>query len=112
MTEALLAISMVGRQRQLNTIRGWVSELAAGLGRAVLVEGEPGIGKSSLMRIATAHAGAAGCTVLWGKCDELSQAFPLLPLLDALGGNARVAEVLRADSAPGNRVDPVPAARS
>jgi MoxR-like ATPase len=43
------------------------------------VEGEPGIGKSSLLRSAAASAEAAGCQVFWGSCDELSGAFALLP---------------------------------
>jgi DNA-binding CsgD family transcriptional regulator len=82
-----------------------------------LVEGEAGIGKSSLVRTAAAEAALAGCQVFWATCDELSQAFPLLPLIDTLearrpaaGGQARVSEILRADAAPGNRVDQVAAA--
>jgi DNA-binding CsgD family transcriptional regulator len=57
---------------------------AAGRGSAVLIEGEPGIGKSSLMRAATAQAADARCLVSWGAGDELGQALPLLPLLEAL----------------------------
>src|SRR5437762_6614219 len=96
-------------------MRVWVAELAAGHGRAVLVEGEPGIGKSSLMREAAAQAEAAGCQVFWGTCDELSQAFPLLPLLDALepaAGDAlsRITELLHAEPVPGMPVDLVTAA--
>jgi DNA-binding CsgD family transcriptional regulator/tetratricopeptide (TPR) repeat protein len=82
----------------------------------VFVEGEPGIGKSSLIRAATLEAKASGCKVIWADCDELSQAFPLLPLLDTLDGNsapghprARVAQLLHADASPGNRVDLVAA---
>jgi DNA-binding CsgD family transcriptional regulator len=55
----------------------------------VLIEGEPGIGKSSLMRAALAEAADARCLVFWGSGDELGQALPLLPLLEAL----RVREV-------------------
>lgn len=103
--------SLVGRQRQLASVRTWVSELSAGRGRALIVEGEPGIGKSSLLRVAAEHAEAAGCQVFWADCDELSQAFPLRPLLDALdargpaAGRRRIAEMLRADATPGNRID-------
>jgi DNA-binding CsgD family transcriptional regulator len=102
----------VGRQRQLQVACEWVANLAVGRGAAALIEGEPGIGKSSLMRIATEHALAADCRVFWARCDELSQAFPLLPLLDALQAHTPAAgqgirEALRADSAPGNRIDVV-----
>jgi predicted ATPase len=50
----------------------------------VLVEGEPGIGKSSLVWAALAEAADARCVVFWGSGDELGQALPLLPLLEAL----------------------------
>ena len=50
----------------------------------MLIEGEPGIGKSALVRAATAEAPGAGCEVFWGAGDELSQELPLLPFLDGL----------------------------
>jgi AAA ATPase domain len=49
-----------------------------------LIEGEPGIGKSALVRAALAEAAGAGGHVFWGAGDELGQALPLLPFLDAL----------------------------
>jgi DNA-binding NarL/FixJ family response regulator len=80
----------------------------------VLVEGEPGIGKSSLIRAAAAEAAAAGSRVFWASCDELSQAFPLVPLLDALDtrrrGQSTIARIFRATDVPGNTVDLVAAA--
>jgi len=50
----------------------------------VLIEGEPGIGKSALVRAAVAKASEVGCQVFWGAGDELGQALPLLPFLDGL----------------------------
>ena len=50
----------------------------------MLIEGEPGIGKSALVRAAVAEAPGAGCQVFWGAGDELGQALPLLPFLDGL----------------------------
>lgn len=117
MAEALLAVPLVGREHHLDQVLSWVAELQAGCGRAVLVEGEPGIGKSSLVRAAAAEAEERGCQVFWAACDELSQAFPLLPLLDAVeqraeagSGHAQIVELLRSKSAPGNAVDLVAAA--
>lgn len=106
------AIPLIGRQRQLEAVRGWVGDLVAGRGRAAFVEGEPGIGKSSLMRAITRDAASAGCQTFWGTCDELSLSFPLLPLLDALQTHTATAgrsvqEALRSDSAPGNQIDVV-----
>jgi DNA-binding CsgD family transcriptional regulator len=50
----------------------------------VLIEGEPGIGKSTLVRAACVAATELGCQVFWGAGDELGQALPLLPILDGL----------------------------
>ncbi len=50
----------------------------------MLIEGEPGIGKSTLVRAACAEAADRGCQVFWGAGDELGQALPLLPILDGL----------------------------
>ena len=67
------AESLIGRQRQRECLRAWVNELTKGRGRAVLVEGEPGIGKTFMLKAAVRQAEAASCRVLWGACDELSQ---------------------------------------
>jgi DNA-binding CsgD family transcriptional regulator/tetratricopeptide (TPR) repeat protein len=75
---------LVGRDGELARLVGLIRAAAAGRGSAVLVEGEPGIGKSSLMRAALAEAATARCPVFWGSGDELGQALPLLPLLEAL----------------------------
>jgi DNA-binding CsgD family transcriptional regulator len=76
--------ALVGRDTELATLARLVTEVAAGTGGSVLIEGEPGIGKSTLVRAALAGATAAGCRVFWGAGDELGQALPLLPLVDAL----------------------------
>src|SRR5712691_8042966 len=75
---------LIGRTRELTLLVGWVAEVFAGRGRAVLIEGEPGIGKSALLRSACATAADLGCHVFWGAGDELGQALPLVHLLDAL----------------------------
>jgi DNA-binding CsgD family transcriptional regulator len=80
-----LAGALVGRDCELATLARLVKETAAGRGGSVLVEGEPGIGKSSLVRETLAEAADVGCQVFWGVGDELSQALPLLPLIEALG---------------------------
>src|SRR5262249_35009580 len=60
------------------------AKVAAGRGNSVLIEGEPGIGKSALVRAALARAADRGCAAFWGAGDELGQALPLRPLLDGL----------------------------
>jgi DNA-binding CsgD family transcriptional regulator len=80
-----LAGALVGRDSELATLARLVKEVAAKRGGSVLVEGEPGIGKSSLVRVALAEAADFGCQVFWAAGDELSQALPLSPLIDGLG---------------------------
>ncbi len=43
---------LAGRSEELALLDGFLRELARGSGNAVLIEGEPGIGKTSLMRTA------------------------------------------------------------
>jgi DNA-binding CsgD family transcriptional regulator len=76
--------ALVGRESEMALLTGLIKEVARGHGSSVLVEGEPGIGKSALVRAAVASAPAAGCQVFWGAGDELGQELPLLPFLDGL----------------------------
>src|SRR6516162_3073473 len=76
--------ALVGRDGEMALLTGLIREVARGHGNSVLIEGEPGIGKSALVRAAVAAAPEAGCQVFWGAGDELGQALPLLPFLDAL----------------------------
>ncbi len=75
--------ALIGRDSELAVLARLMMEAAGGRGGSALIEGEPGIGKSALVRAALAGAGG-GCQVFWGAGDELGQALPLLPLLDAL----------------------------
>jgi DNA-binding CsgD family transcriptional regulator len=76
--------ALVGRDSEIALLTGLIGEAARGRGSAVLIEGEPGIGKSVLVRAVVAEAQEAGCQVFWGAGDELGQALPLLPFLDGL----------------------------
>ena len=76
--------ALVGRESEMALLTGLIKEVARGHGGSVLIEGEPGIGKSALVRAAVAEAPEAGCQVFWGAGDELGQALPLLPFLDGL----------------------------
>jgi DNA-binding CsgD family transcriptional regulator len=76
--------ALVGRDSETALLTGLIREAAKGRGSSVLIEGEPGIGKSALARAAAAEAPEAGCQVFWGAGDELGQALPLLPFLDGL----------------------------
>jgi len=79
-----LAGALIGRDGELSVLVRLMTEVAGGRGGAVLVEGEPGIGKSSLVRAALAAEPNLNCEVFWGAGDELGETLPLLPLLDGL----------------------------
>jgi DNA-binding CsgD family transcriptional regulator/tetratricopeptide (TPR) repeat protein len=76
--------ALVGRDNETALLTELVKELSVGHGSSVLIEGEPGIGKSALVRNMVTGAQDAGCQVFWGAGDELGQALPLVPFLDGL----------------------------
>ncbi len=76
---------LVGRDRELALLAGVLSGDGP---RFVLVDGEPGIGKSRL--VAEATAAATGARVAWGRCHEDDDAPALWPwrqVLAALTGD-------------------------
>jgi class 3 adenylate cyclase len=76
---------LVGRERELATLRERFREVKAGRGQVVGIAGEAGIGKSRLVlefRRALAQAGEA-VTWLEGHCISFGQASPFLPLRDS-----------------------------
>jgi DNA-binding CsgD family transcriptional regulator len=95
-TIALVTDKLAGRGAELRLLAALVAGLSAGGGGVALVEGEQGIGKSSLLRAALAGVEVAGCRVLWGAADELGQRFPLQLMSQCLGsaGDSAAGEVL------------------
>lgn len=110
--------ALLGRRSELGDLRASIKALLAGRGRAILVEGEPGIGKSTVVRAAFDQAVEAGCETYWATCDELSRAFALVPLLDALGvresatdqRRSSIARLMRGDPSEASGADVVTAA--
>jgi DNA-binding CsgD family transcriptional regulator/tetratricopeptide (TPR) repeat protein len=92
----------VGRALELAVVGTALEELRGGRGSAIWVEGEPGIGKSSLVAEALA-AGDAGPDVSWAMADQLTERLPLRVMLDCLQvrpgspdpRRARAADLLR-----------------
>ena len=74
-------MELLEREHFITELEGLLGAVAAGNGRLVLVSGEAGIGKTSLIeRFAEAHKARA--RVLWGSCDALLTPRPLGPLYD------------------------------
>jgi len=77
-----------GRQAEIDQLAQAVRATAAGSGTAILLEGEPGIGKTALLRTVRDLAATSGFVVCAGDCDELDRVTPLAPLLTALRSSA------------------------
>lgn len=77
-------VVFVGRGAEVGVLRELVAAVAGGRGGVAWVEGEPGIGKSALVREGLSGAADAGCLGLWGMADELRGRFPLGVIVDCL----------------------------
>jgi DNA-binding CsgD family transcriptional regulator len=73
-----------GRERELETALSWVGGAGHGPSGVVLVEGEPGTGKSVLLHEVVGEAAGRGFSLVLAAADELSQSVPFAPLLTAL----------------------------
>ena len=76
------ASPFVGRGNEYGLLIGLLAHLTAGSGHVVLLEGEPGIGKSRLMRELGAYSGSRGLTTLSTNCYEIERAMPYQPVID------------------------------
>jgi DNA-binding CsgD family transcriptional regulator/tetratricopeptide (TPR) repeat protein len=74
----------VGREHELAVLRAAIEALGRGEGTVVWIEGEPGIGKSSLVAEALAAASQPGWDVGWGGADQLTAPLPLRAMQDCL----------------------------
>jgi predicted ATPase len=88
---------LVGREREQSLLRQRLAEMLQGHGCLVLIGGEAGIGKTTLVQDLSAHVAEAGALVLWGHAYDLSVTPPYGPWL----------EILRAYS-PSDALPPVP----
>jgi tetratricopeptide (TPR) repeat protein len=68
MLDRIVRGRMVGRERELEEARALWRKAAAGEGQALLVSGEPGIGKTRLVRELLTHIQVSGDTALVGEC--------------------------------------------
>ncbi len=72
----------VGREREYAQLIERLKNVASGTGGVVLIEGEPGIGKSRLVEEVVRTAQNQGVVVLLSKCYEIEQRMPYQTVID------------------------------
>jgi DNA-binding CsgD family transcriptional regulator len=76
---------LVGREKELELLRGALARALAGETDAVIIEGEAGVGKSRLVAELSEEARAEGARVLSGSCVELGgRGVSYAPLVEVL----------------------------
>jgi DNA-binding CsgD family transcriptional regulator/tetratricopeptide (TPR) repeat protein len=90
---------LLERSAPLDVLRAALASARTGSGRLLLVGGEAGVGKTTLVRAFSAEKPSA--RVLWGACDALFTPSPLGPLFDVaeqVGGDLE--EVVAGEARP------------
>ncbi len=80
---------MVGRSAELGRLLEVLDAAREGQAGAALLGGDAGIGKTRMVTEVGRLAEERGCFVLVGRCVELGDTLPYLPLADALRGAER-----------------------
>jgi tetratricopeptide (TPR) repeat protein len=90
--------ALIERDREREQLARWVGEAVSGAGRMVLIAGEAGVGKTSLVD-AFCRSDARLRRVRWGACDAMLTPRPLGPLFDlASDFGDEIPALLQADS--------------
>jgi DNA-binding SARP family transcriptional activator len=96
-----LAVPLVGRTSELQHLGVTLKDVLGGRGRAILISGEAGIGKTRLLHALEAQGRESGFRLLLGRCYELTRTHALGPWAEAL----RAAGVAEDPDLP-DRLDP------
>src|SRR5688572_18255349 len=83
-TPPALSAPFVGRARELAALGSSLEGMLAGNRQAVVLGGDPGIGKTRLAAELASIASRRGCRVLWGRCYEWEGAPAYWPWVQVL----------------------------
>jgi DNA-binding CsgD family transcriptional regulator len=81
---AVARYPLVGRHAELARLTGLLDAAASGAPVVALISGDAGVGKTRLVTELAERARRQQFTVLSGRCAELADSVPYLPLADAL----------------------------
>ncbi|MFG2848624.1 AAA family ATPase [Kitasatospora sp. NPDC048296] len=104
----LMVVTVQGRETERARLELMVRQLTAGRGQAMVLRGEPGIGKSAVLDLVDALCRSAGITVLRGAAGEIDRSVPFAVLSECLDAGAadhpgvvRIRGLLRGDERVG-----------
>ena len=100
-SQQVLCPIVIGRDREAALLDEQLRESMAGRGRAVLVSGEAGLGKSALLRRFVERARAQGARVVSGECTEIEARRPFGPFIDAFASGDIALPAELAQGGPG-----------
>jgi ABC-type cobalamin/Fe3+-siderophores transport system ATPase subunit len=84
---------VVGRADELRALRTSLERASAGIGSAMVLLGEAGVGKSRLLRAAQGWCSEVGAVALVGRAVDTATAVPFRALAEALLGAYRTGPV-------------------
>ncbi|MFJ9845084.1 AAA family ATPase [Kitasatospora sp. NPDC101155] len=103
-----MVVTVQGRETERAHLELMVRQLTGGRGQAMVLRGEPGIGKSAVLDVVEALCRSAGITVLRGAADEIDRSVPFAVLSECLEAGAaehpgviRIRGLLRGDERVG-----------
>ncbi|GAA2663584.1 hypothetical protein GCM10010400_23760 [Streptomyces aculeolatus] len=103
-----MSAALIGRDHPAGVLRAEADRAADSHGGLVLVTGEPGIGKTTLVTVAVAEARRRGTLVLGGSCwasDSAPGYWPWVQVVRALRRGVPAAEWAQAREAAGSGLD-------
>ncbi len=87
--ESIARRQLVGRDEEMALMRAVIDAILRGHGKVVFVEGEPGTGKTRLVRETTAYARLKGVQAFTGHCYDPEHALPYQPFVEIVKAYAQ-----------------------